>query len=209
MKQLILILFCTLSCLCVSAKSAYSNPDLDELRFEIDDLKQALHVTQVDLSLLEELHKKQEGSLAKQMKESHNASSLTMQVNGLEKKISQLEKTLEKISTDLRTLNTALSQATNEIHQFQTQLSAQDERLNEVNKLKGTLNSIAKAVTDRSATSTPSSSSVKTYRVKAGDSLEKIARAHQTTAESIRKLNHLNHDKIIVGQELKVSNDPS
>ena len=205
MKRFFLFFFFLLSCLYVEAKprGSYSTPELDELRLEIDDLKQTLHTTQVDLSLLDEKNRKQEGSLVKQSKETSNLASLSTQVSALEKKVCNLENILDKISTDLRTLNTALSQTTGQIHQFQTQLSSQDERLNEVGKLKGTLASIAKSIGDRPTTP------AKTYRVKAGDSLEKIARAHNTTAESIRKINALNNDKIIVGQELKVSNDPS
>jgi len=49
-----------------------------------------------------------------------------------------------------------------------------------------------------------SSSSVKTYTVKNGDSLGKIARIHKTTTLVLRELNQLSGDKIIVGQKLKV-----
>lgn len=209
MHRIILICVCLLTAFSIEAKprsGTYSNPDLDELRLEIDDLKQALHVTQVDLSLLDENNKKQEHSLVKQIKETNNTSVLAMQVSTLEKKVVSLEKILDKISVDLRTLNTALGQTSDQIQQLQTHLSTQDERLNEVGKLKGTLASIAKAVGERSAA--PASAS-KTYKVKAGDSLEKIARAHHTTAESIRKINGFTHDKIIVGQELRIGNDPS
>ena len=38
------------------------------------------------------------------------------------------------------------------------------------------------------------------YRIKAGDSLEKIARANQTTVQAIKDLNGLVNDKIVVGQ---------
>jgi peptidoglycan DL-endopeptidase LytE len=174
----------------------YANPDVDELRLEIDDLKHALHTTQVDLSLLDEKHKKQDNQ------EAGGLSSLSLQVSSLEKKVLSLETTLNKISSDLRTLNTALSQTTTQIHQVETQLSSQDERLNEVNKLKGTLTSIAKAVGNA-----PTSSSTNTYRVKRGDSLEKIAKDHHTSADALRKINHLSSDRIIVGQELRVHND--
>jgi len=45
---------------------------------------------------------------------------------------------------------------------------------------------------------------VKTYRVQAGDSLEKIARIHKTTIKAIKELNDLNSDRIIVGQNIKI-----
>ena len=42
------------------------------------------------------------------------------------------------------------------------------------------------------------------YRVKNGDSLEKIARTHQTTVQAIKDLNGLTSDKIVVGKLLKI-----
>ena len=45
---------------------------------------------------------------------------------------------------------------------------------------------------------------LKLYTVKAGDTLDKIARAHGTTWEMIQRLNGLNSTRINVGQELKI-----
>lgn len=42
----------------------------------------------------------------------------------------------------------------------------------------------------------------KTYRVKAGDSLERIARQNNTTIKKLKELNNLTGDQIIVGQKL-------
>jgi peptidoglycan endopeptidase LytE len=47
------------------------------------------------------------------------------------------------------------------------------------------------------------------YTVKSGDSLEKIARAHKTTVEKIKKYNQFDQDLIVVGQILKIPQDPS
>jgi LysM repeat protein len=44
----------------------------------------------------------------------------------------------------------------------------------------------------------------KIYRVKAGDSLEKIARLHKTTIKKLKELNSLTSDQIIVGQKLQL-----
>ena len=43
------------------------------------------------------------------------------------------------------------------------------------------------------------------YKVKPGDTLEKIARHQHTTVDTIKKLNDLPGDKIVVGQQLQVS----
>jgi len=42
----------------------------------------------------------------------------------------------------------------------------------------------------------------KSYRVKAGDTLEKIAKAHQTTARAIKECNNMKSDRIVIGRKL-------
>lgn len=159
---------------------------MEELRIEIGDLKHAVHTMQVDTGLLEERFRKQD--------KPSNALSL------LEKRIVQLEKKIDKASSDLRTLNGSLQQVLSKIQNVETELFSHSKRLEEVTKLKGTLTSISKAMGN--------TSEIKTYLVKAGDSLEKIARVQHVSVETLRKINRLSTDKIIVGQELRLSGDP-
>lgn len=174
-----------------SHSGTYKSPEWDSIQIELDDIKQALHTTQIDLSLLDERLKKPDKS-----------KELSTQTAALEKRVASLEKTLEKILTDVRTLNTLLTQHQTQTEELQMRLSSHDDQLSQVGKLKTTLSTLVKSVTPP-----PSSPSTKTYTVKAGDSLEKIAKLHHTTAANLRKLNHLSQDKIIIGQELKVADD--
>ncbi len=181
----------------------YSEPALDELRIEIDDLKAAFKTTQVELNLLDERLKKQDnlkGNLA--IKETN---SVTLQLSALERKVANLEKTLEKVANDLRTLSSTASQALSKIQGVELDLVSHDKRLDEVAKLKGTLTNISKAISQKSVSE--STSSAKSYRVKAGDSLEKIARSHSISVDTLRKLNALSNDKILIGQELRLPDD--
>lgn len=180
MMKLLLLLSC-IYVLTLEAKPAsgfYANPDVDELRVELEDVKSALHATQVDLSLLDEKYKK------------------PGQLSTLEKKIATMEKSLDKITADLRAVAASLNQTLEQVHSLETNLSSHDEKMS---ALKGTLSSISQAIA-------PPRSDL--YRVKAGDTLEKIARQHHLSPEKIRQLNHLNSDKIIVGQELRLSHEP-
>lgn len=190
--------------LCFAVSLQASSPELDELRIAVDDLKYALKSTQVELNILDERVKKQSSSKTKE--DVSALSLLTTQVNSLEKKVANLEKTLEKAANDLRTLSSTATAALTKIQGMEQDLVSQEKRIDEVAKLKGTLTSISKAISARSSPE-PVSSSTKTYRVKAGDSLEKISRTNRVSVETIKKINHLSNDKIVVGQELRLESD--
>jgi LysM repeat protein len=179
----------------------YNNAELDEFRIELDDLKHGLNAIQVEVNLLDERSKKPDRSLV----QSKDSPLFSSQVVALEKKISQLEKTLEKAANDLRSLNTTTSQALSKIQELENNFISHEKRLDDVVKLKGTLASISQAISQRSAEA-PSSN--KTYRVKAGDSLEKISRNTHISVETLKKINHLASDKIVVGQELRLADEP-
>jgi LysM repeat protein len=194
-------LFATLmGCSFLSAKpsSGYYSPEMDELRIELEDVKRELHSTQVELSLLEERQKKQAGAASKQVAD----SSMPLQVSSLEKKLSNIEKNLEKLTADLRVVTTHLNQTVSQVEKLESSLVHYDDKFSELGKLKGTLTSISKAMQQPQPVL-----DAKTYRVKAGDSLEKIARLHHTTAQALRKLNQLSSDKIVVGQQLQVGDE--
>jgi LysM repeat protein len=190
-----------------------TSSDVDQLRLELDDVKHALHSTQVECSLLDERLRKQDSALKgikgeNQTKEASSLSLLSAQILSLEKKVFNFENTLTKAAGDLRTLNSLLAQALAKIQTLEANLSQHDKRLDEVSKLKGTLTSISKAIGQRP--SSEASHAVKRlYRVKAGDSLEKIARSHRVSVDSIRKINNLLEDKIVIGQELRIPDDAS
>lgn len=183
----------------------YTNPEVDELRLEIDDIKHALNTTQVELNLLDERLKKQNNAARTQAnaKDVTGLSQLASTVSTMEKKVSKLEKILEKITNDLRTLNTSTNQTQSKLLAIESNLSSHDQRLNEVTKLEKTLHTISKAI-GKESPSQATSQRVKSYRVKAGDSLEKIAKTQHISIETLRKINNLTSDKIMIGQELKV-----
>lgn len=182
------------------ASGIYNSADLDEFRIELDDLKYALKAVQVDINLLDERCKKQDRALAQNKEPDPALAQLLL----LEKRMTQMEKTLEKAANDLRNLSTASAQSLNKIQELEKNLISHEKRFDEVVKLKGTLMSISKAIGQK----TPEGpASIKIYHVKAGDSLEKIARHNNTSVEKIKKTNQLSSDKIVVGQELRLSDD--
>ena len=191
MKSKVVILFlCTpLIWGCTSTLTALKgNQDhlFEEMKTEIADLRHALHGTEVELKLLEEKFDSREDQHA-----SPKGDVVTLQ-----RKISLLEKTIDKMNVELKSLMNYANQTTTSLSQYRDQIQEIDRKLGEVSKLRSTLTQISK---------TYSAPEEQTYHVKSGDSLEKIARKFNTSIDSLKKDNQLPTDKIVIGQELKIS----
>jgi LysM repeat protein len=176
---------------------------LDEMRIELADIKHSLKSNQVELTILEEKVKNQ----AAAAKPDPKLGTFGSQISALERKIVEFEKKQEQILSDLHSLSAHANQSSSTFTQLQKKLfdmqqeiASQTRRLDEVSKLKGTLSSISKAMAIK-----PSSN--KTHLVKSGETLEKIARLENTTVDVLKKLNHLQNDRIFVGQEIRLPNE--
>jgi len=161
----------------------------EEMKTEIADLKHALHGTEVEVKLLEE------------RLESRDAEPAKGDVAALQRKIAALEKTIDKMNTELRSLMAYANQTTASLTQYRDHIQEIDRKLDEVGKLRSALTQISKTYTAPEA-----ASSTQGYRVKSGDSLEKIARKFHVAVEALKKENELTSDKIVVGQELTIPN---
>lgn len=175
-----ILLVCTLLLVgCTSNFTALrGNQDsaIHDLRLEIADLKHALHGTEVEVKLLEE---RMEGA---------------SQSDDLKMKIVALEKSLDKLSHDIRSLSNFSTQTTAALTVYRNQISAIDDKLSEISKLRSTLSQLSK----------PMSIETASYQVRAGDSLEKIARKFQVSVENLKQENNLSSDKIVVGQQIAI-----
>jgi LysM repeat protein len=179
---------------------------INELRLELADVKHALHSTKVELQLLEEKHRNQDAVITSfKSNQGQNKTlkpdALSLQLSNVERRLAQLEKGIEKTSADLKQLTVHATQTNASLTQYRDRIQSIEGRVEEVVKLKSTLNSISQAIQKKSPTSEKTS---ETYRVKSGDSLDKIAKSHSTTAENLKKINGLDSDRITVGQEIKL-----
>ena len=91
----------------------------------------------------------------------------------------------------------SLLQYKQKIDELEKNITAQDARFEEIKKLKKILNAIASSLNI-------DNSGALSYTVKAGDSLEKIAKSHKTSVEHLKKYNNLDQDLIVIGQRLKI-----
>ena len=107
----------------------------------------------------------------------------------LKRKLASLEKAYEKLGLELHKLSRGLSEE-------RAQLAQMENKLEEVAKLRQLITSLAK---EHSAKPTKTY-----YQVKAGDTLEKIARAHHVSPDKIKQANNLASDRILVGQKIVI-----
>jgi LysM repeat protein len=161
----------------------------EEMKTEIADLRHSLHGTEVELKLLEEKFESREMETA----------SPKGDVASLQRKIALLEKTVDKMNGELKSLMTYANQTTTSLSHYRDQIQEIDRKLGEVSKLRSTLSQMSKTYTAPEVASADTN-----YRVKSGDSLEKIARKFHTTTEALKKENQLTTDKIVIGQELTI-----
>ena|SRR5579872_2035024 len=183
---------------------------LHEVQTSLDDIRHDVNCYQTEIQILEGRIKHYENALAllKQQdleKQQAKIDQISQQFHLLEKKWVSREKAdtadakdLEQLLSHANETTAALAQMKSRIQELEQDLLSQNRRFDEIAKIKDHLGTIAKGM---------GAENVKMYKVRPGDSLEKIARSHRTAVEKIKKLNHLDQDLIVVGQELKIPNE--
>ena len=181
---------------------------LHKVRTDVEDIKHDLNTYEIEHHVLEGKQIDQEQliiSLKNQVSDLKQGKleTFTNELQNLDRKITQFSKNQEKILSDIRQLSThanetttALAQYKEKIALFEKSMIAHNQQIQEVIKLREGLAKLT--------TSDPS----RNYIVKAGDSLEKIARHYQVSVDQIKKLNNLTSDLIVVGQEISIPNLP-
>jgi LysM repeat protein len=179
---------------------------LHEVQTNLEDLRHDTNCFQTELQILDGRIKYYENALAalKQQDIEKQQTKINQIINDLhilEKKWTSFEKMQTEKTEEINELtlhangtSSALSQFKQRIEELEQDLLAQNRQLCELAKIKDTINTLAKST----------KSPYKIYKVRPGDSLEKIAQMHQVKVEQIKKLNHLEKDLIVVGQELKI-----
>lgn len=182
---------------------------LHAVQTNLDDVRHDINCFQTELQILEGRIKYYENTLAslKQNdleKQQQKIEQLTQQLQQFEKKWATFEKSNTEAVKELKTLSAHANETTAALTQFKDRMGeleegifAQNRKFDELSKLKGTIENLARGF----------SGDYKIYKVKPGDSLEKIARAHKTAVEKIKKLNDLEQDLIVTGQQLKIPVD--
>jgi LysM repeat protein len=165
---------------------------LYEIRSELADLRHALSNTQVEVQLLEDSIQQQE-LYSKDKADSKKSSQLA----NLERRLELIETEQNRISSHAVQTSSYLGDYKSKITEIETTLEKQRKLLTEALQLKNSLTSLTNSLQEKEGTPP-------IYKVKSGDSLEKIARNYKTSVGAIKAKNNLSHNTIIVGQELKI-----
>lgn len=184
---------------------------LHKTRIDLEELKHDLHTQKMEINILEGKMVNQEDlmtSIKKDTFEVHQAKldAFVKQLSSMEKKLVGLEtkqeegaKNLQKLLQASTEMGKAIAQSKERINEMERTLTLQSKSGQDVAKLKKEVDRVAKALEQ-----TGRCLVVDTYRVKLGDTLVSIAEEYSTNLETLQKINRLDTEKVVVGQELLV-----
>lgn len=164
---------------------------------EIATLKQKFHNQE---AILDSMHTEVK-ELIKAAKESQKNSG-----EKVDSRLKSMEKNLDKLVSDLKQFKKHANDSSSSLGQLEKKLKEQEEisslQAQQIKDLESALRTLANALQVKAPASSASSSGE--YRVKAGDSLEKIAKENGTTIEAIKRENNLTKSTIYPGQKLHI-----
>lgn len=181
---------------------------VDSLRHQVVNQETELRAFEQKLESLDTILE----SIRDQIQET--AASHKEQIKGnastLEGKLAALENTTKVLTSDLKQLQNHANETSNTLQLFKQKLGEWDQRLQTQNvnieNLQAALQTLMDAFQAKADLGSIAGWNGRTYKVKSGDSLEKIAKAHSTTVGAIKEVNNMTSDKIVVGKTLKIPN---
>lgn len=184
---------------------------LREILDTLHDIRHEVTNHEAEIRMFEEKFKTQEeiiDSLALQLNEALKTikDTLNLHSSTIDSKIARHETSSKNLTADLKTYSndsaTAFSEYKIRLSELEKAIEIQNRNLD---NMQTALRSLAEAWGIKEDSSEGASSlSTKIYRVKAGDSLEKIAKLNNTTIKKLKEINHLTGDQIIIGQKLQI-----
>lgn len=183
----------------------YEDP-LKQLQSKVEALRHEVSNHESEIRMAEERANNQEAtisSLRQQLLDSNQASKehLKGSAASIDSKVANLESFNKGIAADIVQLKSHANESSSVLAQYK-------QKINELEKIidvqTQNIEHLQAAIKSLTEVLGGAASSEKTYKIKPGDSLEKIARANHTTIKAIKELNHLSNDRIVVGQTLQL-----
>jgi chromosome segregation ATPase len=182
---------------------------LDALRHEVSNHENEIRMYEAKLETMESSL----DTMRQQLGDTQQANKdlLKENANSSELKIGSMDTTVKGLVADLKQLKTHANDSATALGQYKSKLLEMEKLIDSQNQnienLQAALRSLMDAMSVKSGIAMDSGNGgngAKSYRVKPGDSLEKIARSQGTTISALKEANRLNNDKIVVGQNLKI-----
>jgi len=202
-------------------KTAYESENaqrIEDIKSQLDKVKRLSDNQEMEISILKEKIETQDTiieSVQKETKEAQKSqqeylkTALKEQLDSVSKIDTQVKASSATANLDLQRFKQSLTEATNLILDLQKRIKELEKiterQARESEHLQATLKALTEALGDSSSPSIAIKDKSSTgYKVKAGDSLEKIAKQFKTTSAVLRQMNQLQNDRIKVGQVLNV-----
>ncbi len=191
--------------------NSYQQPQQDydvvkALRYEIANHEQEIRTLEERLEQQEEIvdaARSAADSLKKQV-----AQLLDADTSDLDSQVAEVAGVNDKLNQDLHSLQKQANAVAELVEAHSTQLKELEETLagqsQQFSTLEKAVQSLVTALQDPTTSSSGVEGTEISYSVVSGDSLEKIARRHNTTIKAIKEHNKLSSDKILIGQKLKI-----
>lgn len=180
-----------------------------EIKDAIDYLRHELKNSDSEFKMFQERVDNQEASIASLRQQILNSNQTNKDLikgntTNWEGKIAAIESANKGLVADMKQLKTHANDTAEALSQYKQKISDLEKIISLQNQNIDNLQSAIRLLTEALAKEGAVASTAEGYRVKSGDSLEKIAKAHHTTIKAIKEANGLSSDRIIVGQILQI-----
>lgn len=122
--------------------------------------------------------------------------SIQTKSHSLELRISNLEQANKALASDIKQLSNHTNDTKQKLSEIESAIAHQNKNFS---NLQNAVSSLIEAFQDK-----PEGHAPARYTVKNGDSLDKIAKSHQTSVQALKEFNGMTSDKIIVGKTIKI-----
>lgn len=169
------------------------------IRNEVDNHDADIMVFQERLNNQELTLEQMRGDMSLIKKEATENQAISLQ--RLEANLDNLVSDIKQMRNHANDLSETLAKTQTRVEELDSTVKAQSRNIQNLHSAIGTI----MEAFDMKPPAGLSADPEETYKVKAGDSLEKIARKHKTSIKKIKDLNKLKNDMIRVGQKLKIT----
>lgn len=229
-SSLAIFVLCVISATLTAApRGQYQQNDqviaIREIRDSLEDIRHEVSNHEIEIRVFDEKLKNFDSiieTVRDQMSDSTKQHKEQLRGNSasLDSKITALEATSNGLVNDLRQFKIHSNETIASLTQYKQKIGELEKIIDQQNQniehLQAAMRSLMEALQGKPQISSKttaesgagvnisrlSSNSDRSYKVKSGDSLEKIARAHQTSIQAIKEINGLTTDRIVVGKTL-------